>query len=51
MKKFEDSLDRTVLRAPVPGVVKSIHISTIGGVVKPGDTVVDIVQGGKINSS
>ena len=45
MKKFEDSLDRTVLRAPVPGVVKSIHISTIGGVVKPGDTVVDIVPG------
>ena len=45
LKKFEDSLDRTVLRAPVSGVVKSIHISTIGGVVKPGDTVVDIVPG------
>lgn len=45
LKKFEDSLDRTVLRAPVAGVVKSIHISTIGGVVKPGDTVIDIVPG------
>ena len=45
LKKFEDSLERTVLRAPVPGVVKSIHVSTIGGVVKPGDTVVDIVPG------
>ena len=45
LKKFKDNLERTVLRAPVPGVVKSIHVSTIGGVVKPGDTVVDIVPG------
>ncbi|PPR56778.1 MAG: Type I secretion system membrane fusion protein PrsE [Alphaproteobacteria bacterium MarineAlpha4_Bin2] len=45
LKKFEDNLERTVLRAPVSGIVKSIHISTIGGVVKPGDTVVDVVPG------
>lgn len=45
LKKFADSLERTVLRAPVGGLIKSIHISTIGGVVKPGDTVVDIVPG------
>jgi len=45
LKKFEDSLQRTVLRAPVAGVIKSIHVSTIGGVVKPGDTVIDIVPG------
>jgi adhesin transport system membrane fusion protein len=45
LKKFQDSLERTVLRAPVAGLVKSIHITTIGGVVKPGDTVIDIVPG------
>ncbi len=45
LKKFKDNLERTVLRAPVSGIVKSIHISTIGGVVRPGDTVIDIVPG------
>ena len=45
LKKFKDNLERTALRAPVPGVVKSIHVSTIGGDLKPGDTVVDIVPG------
>ena len=44
-KKFQDSLERAVLRAPVGGLVKSIHVSTIGGVIKPGDTVIDIVPG------
>lgn len=41
--KFEDSLSRTVLRAPMDGIVKTIHVQTIGGVVKPGATVVDLV--------
>lgn len=45
LAKFKDSLERTVLRAPVSGVVKTIHIATIGGVVKPGDTVIDLVPG------
>jgi len=44
-RKFADSLRRMVLRAPVGGVVKTIHVTTIGGVVRPGDTVVDIVPG------
>jgi adhesin transport system membrane fusion protein len=44
--KFQDSLQRTVLRAPVDGVVKTLYVTTIGGVVKPGGTVLDIVPGG-----
>lgn len=44
--KFEDSLKRTILRSPVRGVVKSLHVVTIGGVVKPGDSVIDIVPAG-----
>ncbi|MEQ8667504.1 MAG: HlyD family type I secretion periplasmic adaptor subunit [Rhodospirillales bacterium] len=45
MSKFEDSLDRTVVRSPVDGLVKTLHVVTIGGVIKPGDPVVDVVPG------
>jgi len=44
--KFEDSLARTVLRAPVNGVIKTLHINTVGGVLSPGDVVADIVPVG-----
>ncbi len=46
IKKFEDSLDRTVVRSPVDGVVKTLHVVTVGGVVRPGDPVVDVVPVG-----
>ncbi|MEX2449564.1 MAG: HlyD family type I secretion periplasmic adaptor subunit [Rhodospirillales bacterium] len=45
-QKFEDSLSRTVLRSPVNGVVKTLYVTTIGGVLKPGSTVIDIVPAG-----
>ncbi|MDM8542366.1 HlyD family type I secretion periplasmic adaptor subunit [Desulfococcaceae bacterium HSG9] len=41
--KFSDSLSRTVIRSPVAGVVKALHIVTRGGVVQPGMTIMDIV--------
>ena len=44
--KFEDSLRRTVLRSPVDGVIKSLHIVTVGGVISPGSTVADVVPAG-----
>ena len=44
--KLRDNLKRTVLRSPVDGVIKSLYHSTIGGIVKPGGTVVDIVPDG-----
>ena len=46
MGRLEDNLARTVLRSPVEGVVKTLYVATLGGVVKPGDTVVDIVPAG-----
>ena len=46
MSKFEDSLKRTVLRAPVDGVINTLYVTTIGGVLAPGDTVVDMVPAG-----
>jgi len=46
VKKFEDSLRRTVLLSPVDGVVKTLYVATRGGVVQPGGTVADIVPAG-----
>jgi membrane fusion protein, adhesin transport system len=46
LSKFEDSLQRTTLRSPVDGVVKTLHVVTIGGVVRAGDPVIDIVPEG-----
>lgn len=43
LRKYSDSLRRTTLRAPVDGVVKTLYITTVGGVVKAGATVVDLV--------
>jgi len=42
-EKLKDNLKRTVLRAPVNGIVKTIHHSTVAGVVRPGDVVVELV--------
>jgi ATP-binding cassette subfamily C protein LapB len=41
--KFKDSLDRTVVRAPVDGIVKVLYVATVGGVLKAGEPVADIV--------
>lgn len=43
LPRLADSLDRTVIRSPVEGIVKTLHVSTLGGVVLPGQTVADIV--------
>jgi len=43
LKKFKDSQRRTVIRAPVDGVVKTLYLYTVGGVVAPGKTIMDIV--------
>jgi adhesin transport system membrane fusion protein len=40
---LEDRASRTVVRAPMDGVVKVIPNKTIGGVVQPGSTMVEMV--------
>ncbi len=40
---LEDRLTRTTIRAPLAGIVKSIKINTIGGVLQPGMEVMEIV--------
>ena len=39
----EDKLDKTVLHSPVDGIVKQININTVGGVVKSGMELKEIV--------
>lgn len=38
-----DRVRRTEVRSPVRGIVQTIHISTIGGVIKPGENILSII--------
>jgi membrane fusion protein, adhesin transport system len=39
----EDVLARTTVRAPVRGTIKNIRMNTIGGVIQPGEPILEIV--------
>jgi adhesin transport system membrane fusion protein len=39
----KDQLAQTELKAPVRGVVKNVKVTTLGGVIRPGDEVMNIV--------
>lgn len=41
-----DQVDRTVVRSPMDGTVQKLFVHTRGGVVKPGDNLVEIVPKG-----
>ncbi|MEO5345746.1 MAG: HlyD family type I secretion periplasmic adaptor subunit [Magnetococcus sp. YQC-9] len=43
LKKLQQTQDLTILRSPVEGIVKSIAVATEGGVIGPGQTVMEIV--------
>lgn len=43
LTRYQDSLDRSSLRAPMDGIVKTLAVSTKGAVVKAGETVVELV--------
>lgn len=40
---LQDKVTRTEVKAPIDGVVNRVLVSTIGGVVQPGETIVEIV--------
>jgi adhesin transport system membrane fusion protein len=42
LKASSDRVERTELRAPVSGIVNRVNVTTIGGVIRPGDAVVEI---------
>ena len=50
IKKYEskliaevDKLDKTLITSPVNGIIKTIHMNTIGGVIKSGMDLIEIV--------
>ena len=43
MVSEQDKLDKTVVKSPVDGIIKQININTIGGVVKSGIDLIEIV--------
>lgn len=40
---LEDQVDRTLVKSPMDGIVKKIHVTTLGGVVQPGMSLLEIV--------
>ncbi|WP_298439450.1 HlyD family type I secretion periplasmic adaptor subunit [uncultured Ferrimonas sp.] len=39
----QDKVDRTLILSPVAGTIKSLNINTLGGVVQPGEDLIEIV--------
>ncbi|OGT31916.1 MAG: hypothetical protein A3E87_02825 [Gammaproteobacteria bacterium RIFCSPHIGHO2_12_FULL_35_23] len=39
----QDILNRTIIRSPIAGQVVGLKVNTIGGVIKPGEVLMDIV--------
>ena len=46
LRATADCLERTVIRAPVTGTVLDLRVKTPGGVVEPGEALMDIVPAG-----
>ena len=45
MPALSDRLARTEIKSPMKGIVNRVFVSTVGGVVKPGEHIVEIVPG------
>lgn len=46
MDATHDALERTVVRAPLTGTVMDLRVTTVGGVISPGEPLLDIVPAG-----
>ncbi|WP_295008382.1 HlyD family type I secretion periplasmic adaptor subunit [Sulfurimonas sp.] len=40
---YSDQVDRTMVKSPVEGIVQKLFVNTIGGVIKPGADLIEIV--------
>ncbi|AFL73897.1 HlyD family type I secretion periplasmic adaptor subunit [Thiocystis violascens] len=47
MRALESALDRTVVLAPTSGAVVGMKIHTVGGVLRPGDPILDLIPEGE----
>lgn len=47
LRLAEDQLNRTVITSPMDGIVNALKITTIGGVVRPGEEIMEIIPQGE----
>ncbi|MES9858589.1 MAG: HlyD family type I secretion periplasmic adaptor subunit [Sedimenticola sp.] len=40
---LEDKVSHTTVRSPVAGIINKMHLTTVGGVVRPGDDLIEVV--------
>ncbi|WPC03722.1 HlyD family type I secretion periplasmic adaptor subunit [Pseudomonas benzenivorans] len=43
LRSLDHEVTNTVIRSPIDGVVLGLNVSTIGGVIQPGSTIMDVV--------
>ena len=43
VESLQDRVDRLQIRAPVRGVVKGMHVNTVGAVVQPGELILEVL--------
>ncbi|MBN2783029.1 MAG: HlyD family type I secretion periplasmic adaptor subunit [Campylobacterales bacterium] len=44
---YNDQVDRTMVKSPVNGIIQKLYVNTIGGVIKPGEDIIEIVPTNK----
>jgi adhesin transport system membrane fusion protein len=44
---FSDQVKRTIVTSPVDGIVQKLYVNTLGGVIQPGEDLVEIVPTNK----
>jgi len=40
---LEDQVTRTIVKSPMKGIVQKLYVHTVGGVIKPGQDIMEIV--------
>ncbi|MDP2678540.1 MAG: HlyD family type I secretion periplasmic adaptor subunit [Rhodoferax sp.] len=45
MPALQDKVSRTEIKAPMKGIVNRVFVTTLGGTVRPGDPIVEVVPG------
>jgi len=40
---LEDQVTRTIVKSPMKGIVQKLYVHTVGGVIKPGEDIMEIV--------
>ena len=48
LKALVDEFERTVIKAPADGYVVGLEAHTVGGVIRPGDRIMDVVPEGDV---